>query len=385
MKKKAINVAIMTVAGLGLVFTSSIYTNNKTTIEEVIPTQIVEQSTEINVENVNVSLKTVADQTTEKTEETVEEQPTEVTVQYPEWQDTVVANIEDESLMIRQEASTEGTILGKLYPHTVGTIVERGDQWTKIQSGSVTGYVSNDYLLFGDDAGAYITTNFKYVAIANGTNLNVRSEQSAESEKLKTVADGTQLPIVQEMDGWVQVQVDDNTVGYVSKEFVTAKWNYESAISLEEEAAAIEAKRQAQAANTSSNAGTGSQVVPPVTTSAEGLALGQEIAGYAQQFVGNPYVYGQSSLTGGTDCSGFTMSVYAQFGYSLPHSSGAQRGCGVNVPLDQVQPGDIICYSGHVGIYIGGGAIVHAMNEQNGITISNMYYSNVLCARRLVN
>ena len=112
--------------------------------------------------------------------------------------------------------------------------------------------------------------------------------------------------------------------------------------------------------------------------------MGQEIANYACQFVGNPYVYGGSSLTNGTDCSGFTMAVYAQFGYSLSHSSGVQMGQGTAVSLDAVQPGDIICYSGHVGLYIGGGQIVHASTESTGIIISNMYYTSPIGARRIV-
>ena len=110
---------------------------------------------------------------------------------------------------------------------------------------------------------------------------------------------------------------------------------------------------------------------------------GQAVANYACQFVGNPYVYGGSSLTNGTDCSGFVMSVYAAFGVSLPHSSSAQRSCGYGVSIDDIQPGDIVCYSGHVGLYVGNGQIVHASTSKTGIIVSNASYRQILSVRRI--
>ena len=117
---------------------------------------------------------------------------------------------------------------------------------------------------------------------------------------------------------------------------------------------------------------------------ASGSAKGKEIANYACQFIGNPYVAGGTSLTKGTDCSGFTQSVYKHFGYSLPRNSYSQRSAGKQVRYAEAQPGDIICYAGHVAIYIGNGKIVHASTPKSGIKISNALYRDIISVRRII-
>ena len=137
--------------------------------------------------------------------------------------------------------------------------------------------------------------------------------------------------------------------------------------------------------NTNSNKDNSSKTEDTSDNVSPSSGTGQDVVNYAVQFVGNPYVWGGTSLTNGADCSGFIMSVYAHFGYSLPHSSSAMRSVGRGVSYAEAQPGDIICYDGHVAIYMGGGQIVHASNAKDGIKISsNAAYRTILAVRRIV-
>lgn len=389
MKKTLISAAVMLAMGAGVAFGADTIAYQQPAAVEAVQEEEAESG--ISARDVEVIKSQSEAETVATTEEvtpeaeTPEETPEEAVpeFEYPEWQEYAVANVEG-SLRVRAEANTEAEIVGKLYPYAVAHVLERGDEWSKVESGSVTGYVANEFLMFEDEAGAYITENYKYCATVEVPALNVRQEQNTESERIGSVTGGQELDVLSETDEWIEIQYDDETVGYVAKEFVKVGWNYPTAMTLEEEQEMIQALLAEKAAASARTASSEIAVLPPVNTSAEGLALGQQIASYACQFVGNPYVYGGSSLTNGTDCSGFTMAVYAQFGYSLSHSSAVQMQQGTPVSLDAVQPGDIICYYGHVGLYIGGGQIVHASTESTGIIISNMYYTSPIGARRIV-
>jgi len=148
-----------------------------------------------------------------------------------------------------------------------------------------------------------------------------------------------------------------------------------------------DAKKKAEggSSSSSSKSSSSSSDTGTIITSATGSALGKEIAGYACQFVGNPYVAGGTSLTNGADCSGFTYAVYKKYGYSIPRNSSSQRGAGSGVSYSEAQPGDLICYAGHVAMYIGGGKIVHASSARTGIKISNATYKEILAVRRIVS
>ena len=146
-----------------------------------------------------------------------------------------------------------------------------------------------------------------------------------------------------------------------------------------------ELKKQQQQANLAATNGNYTDTgYASLIDGSSGSDLGKKIAKYACQFIGNPYVYGGTSLTNGADCSGFVYRIYGNFGYSLPRTSYEQRSAGSSVSYDEAQPGDLICYDGHVGMYIGGGKIVHASNAKTGIKVSTATYRPILAVRRIV-
>ncbi len=297
---------------------------------------------------------------------------------------------------VRSIPSEEGEIVGKLYDKSVGTFLSEKDGWYEINSGSVTGYVKAEFCVTGEDAVELAKQVGTRIATVTTTTLYVRMEPTTESPVLGMVPIDDDLIVMEELDGWAKVNIEEGD-GYVSTDYVNLSTEFVKAESKAEEearlakeeaerekarkaAAEAEARRAAESAEQNSTA----SEAPAVTISG-GSETGNALAAYACQFVGNPYVYGGSSLTNGTDCSGFVMSVYANFGVSLPHSSSSLRSSGSSVDggLSAAQPGDIICYSGHVGIYIGDGQIVHASTAKTGIKISRADYRQVLSVRRI--
>ena len=297
----------------------------------------------------------------------------------------VIADVDD-YVNVRSTPSEDGEIVGKLYDESVGEFVSEAEGgWYEITSGSVTGFVKSEYVVTGEAAIAMAKEVGKRIATVNTTTLKVRQEPGLDSTVLGLVPIEDELLVVEELDGWVKVDIEEGQ-GYVSTEFVNLSTEFVKAESKAEEEARL-AKEEAERKKANAAASTktsGSSSNATVSSGGGGSAAGSSVASFACQFVGNPYVYGGSSLTNGTDCSGFIMSVYANYGVGLPHSSGALRGVGTDVGgLENAQPGDIICYSGHVALYIGGGNIVHASTAATGIKISNASYKQVLSVRRI--
>ena len=292
---------------------------------------------------------------------------------------------------VRDLPSEEGNIVGKLYDKSVGNFIEEVDGWYKISSGSVEGYVKGEFCVTGDDAVEYAKEVGTRIGTVTTTTLKVREEPSLDARVLGLVPIDDELIVTEELDGWVKVNIEEGD-GYVSTDYVTLSTEFVKAESIEEEkarlakeAAATQAAKEAaskKAAENSSSSGSstsGGKTYTPPTGS-----TGDDVVKFAMQFVGNPYVYGGTSLTNGADCSGFVMSVYANFGVSLPHSSAADRSVGATVNgIENAQPGDIICYSGHVGIYAGNGQIVHASTSKTGIIVSSATYRSILSIRRI--
>jgi len=210
------------------------------------------------------------------------------------------------------------------------------------------------------------------VVTAESGYINIREEMSTESEIVGKIRKNGICEVVSIEDGWCEIESAE-IKGYISSDYLlTGAEANEKAESLMEEG------RELETALTLMEYRYGKGITD----------IQMEICEYARQFVGNPYKWGGTSLTKGADCSGFTLSVYKNYGVSLPHSSKAQANCGTRIDLSEVQPGDLVFYGGknihHVAMYIGNGQIVHAQSANTGIVVSSMYYNTPTRAVRVL-
>ena len=237
-----------------------------------------------------------------------------------EYSDMAFANVQS-FLYIRSEPTTDSEWVGKLYPDYAAKITGPVGEWTAVESGDVTGYVKTEYILTGAEAQTYAENLV--------TEAQQEGKEEAEAFTYAVSRKSEEAQMTQEVQGNVQ-QTETTEV------------------------------------------------------SAQPASNGQAIVDYACQFIGNPYVWGGTSLTDGADCSGFVQSVFAHFGIALPRTTWDMENAGTAVSYDQAVAGDIILYNGHVGIYMGNGQIVNAINSAKGIGILPATYTNIVTVRRLV-
>ena len=279
---------------------------------------------------------------------------------------------------IRSAPDENSDWVGKLYQDSAAQVLEYLDGWTKVRSGSAEGYVPADSLITGEEASLRAEEFEVRTVTVTAYALNVRDGQGTGADILTQVGLGETYEVTGDpVDGWYPVKVGEID-GWVSGNYVTEETSYSYGETKEEEEARLEeeARRaeEARAAETGAAAG----ILPG------GSVTGQAVIDYACQFIGNPYVWGGTSLTDGADCSGFVQSVYAHFGVSLPRTTYEMVNSGYAVSYAEALPGDLILYDGHVGLYMGDGTIVNAMNEADGIGICSATYTNIIAVRRVL-
>ena len=281
---------------------------------------------------------------------------------------------------IRSAPDENSDWVGKLYKNSAAQVLEYLDGWTKIRSGSAEGYVPSDTLITGSEAEQCAEEYENNTVTVTARVLNVRAGQGTDAEILTQIAEDEQYQMTGDpVNGWYPVEVGD-VDGWVSGEYVTEETSYSYGETKEEEEERIaEEKAEQEAAEKEAAEASASSV------SSTGVS-GQAVIDYACQFVGNPYVWGGTSLTNGADCSGFVQSVYAHFGISLPRTTYDMVNSGYAVSYEEAQPGDLILYGdcSHVGLYMGDGNIVNALNSDKGICICSATYTNIYAVRRVL-
>ena len=265
-------------------------------------------------------------------------------------------------LNIRKDPNEAANVIGTLSDGSACEILETLEGWYKISSGGITGYVKSEYILTGDAAKEAAMSHAELMAIVHADRLNARTEPSTDAKIWTQISENERYHVAEQLDGWVKIEFDEGGEGdgndeissaYVSSEFVEVRYALSEAIKF--------------------------------SPTEESASLRSRIVNYAMKFLGNPYVWGGTSLTRGADCSGFTMSVMKNFGISLPHYSGSQANSGKRIKSSQMKPGDLIFYGSsrgrinHVAMYIGNGQIIHAASRRSGIKISTWNYRTPVC------
>lgn len=269
-----------------------------------------------------------------------------------------IANV-DNNLNVRAIAAEDGKIIGKLPKDAACEVIDSDGMWAHILSGKVEGYVSEEYLYTGIPAKRKAEELAVTVARVTTDSLKVRAEASTDSAVITLVPNGEELEVISVDGDWVRVYLDDEEV-FVHADYVEVSSELATAITMTE------------------------------------LLYGQgvsdirvDICQYAKEYLGNPYVWGGTSLTKGADCSGYVQSIFKKYGVKLPRTSREQANAGTTIKVSEAKPGDLIFYGNgktinHVAIYIGGGQVIHASSPKTGIRISNVSYRSPIKAVRVL-
>lgn len=286
---------------------------------------------------------------------------------------------------IRSAPDENSDWVGKLYKDSAAQVLEYLDGWTKIRSGSAEGYVPADTLITGSEAEQRAEEYENNTVTVTARVLNVREGQGTDTPVLTQIELDEQYQVTGDpVDGWYPVKVS-GIDGWVSGEYVTEETSYSYGETKEEEEERIAEEKAEQERKEQEAAEKEAAEASASSVSSTGVS-GQAVIDYACQFVGNPYVWGGTSLTNGADCSGFVQSVYAHFGINLPRTTYDMVNSGYAVSYEEAQPGDLILYGdcSHVGLYMGDGNIVNALNSDKGICICSATYTNIYAVRRVL-
>lgn len=298
------------------------------------------------------------------------------TMALTQYDNIVVSNPDGGFINIRKEPEDKGidNVCGKFTKGSgaelLDTVTNDGGTWYKIKSGSVTGYVKADYCITGQQAKDMAVNYAVLTAFIRVDSLNVRNEPSLEGKVWTSVTKNQAYSVIGQTDGWVELELDSSDGDEASdRAFVSTRDNN------------VEIKYGLPEAT---------EYYPAVEAANAAAAFRNSIVNYACQFVGNPYVWGGTSLTHGTDCSGFTQSVMSHFGISLPRVSRDQAKVGTKVTSDNMKPGDLVFYANsggtinHVAMYIGNGQVVSAASRRSGIKIARWNYRTPVAIRNVI-
>lgn len=385
---------------------------NKEKTEQKTKTEVRSTTTVNAVTNGNANEKVEGNTgVVAKTTGTANVAKTETTKKVSKYANKAIATVDVGN--IRSKANTTSKVVGKIEKGAMCKVLKSKNGWAQVQSGKVKGYIRADLIAKGTEAEKIAPKYAKKYAVINTVTLKVREKNNTDSRVLTLVGEDEKYKILIEGKKWCKVKVDGEA-GYVLKDYVKVTEKFATAKSMKE---IIAEEEEEKAEQVSDNSSSGSKKSTKKTSSSKsstsksstrksssrrssskktyskaGSKTGSSVASFALQFKGNPYRYGGTSLTNGTDCSGFTQSVYRSFGYSIPRDSRSQySGAGRIVSMSELQAGDLLFYSNssgrinHVALYIGGGQVVHASNPKDGIKVSNYRYRTPVRARRVIN